>query len=72
MKIKPIEGWRRAWRWFSVQIPALNLAMLSTWAALPARFQDALPLPWVVVIAAVLIVAGVVGRLVDQTPKAAP
>lgn len=72
MKIKPVAGWLSAWRWFSVQVPAVNLAFLGAWGALPARFQDAIPLPWVIGIAAALIVLGVVGRLVDQTPREVP
>jgi len=66
--MKLIENWKGAFRWFSVQFPALNLAFLGTWSALPSKFQDALPMPVVMGIAAVLIVLGVIGRLVDQTP----
>ena len=70
--MKPVEDWKRCWKWFSVQIPALNTAFLVTWVALPAKFQDALPIPWVIGIAIVLIVLGVAGRMIDQTPKDAP
>jgi hypothetical protein len=63
-----IPNWRSAWRMFSVQIPTVNVAFLGTWAALPSKFQDALPLPWVIGIAVTLIVFGVVGRFIDQ-PK---
>lgn len=62
-----VENWRKAWRWLSVQFPALNLAFLGTWSVLPAKFQDALPMPWVIGIAVVLIVLGVVGRMIDQS-----
>ena len=61
-----IPNWRQAWLMFSVQVPALNAAFLATWAALPDKFQDALPLPWVLGIAIALLVLGVVGRLIDQ------
>lgn len=64
-----VPEWRRCLRWFSVNIPALNLAFLGAWSVLPAKFQDALPMPWVVGIAAALIVLGVVGRLIEQKPK---
>jgi hypothetical protein len=64
--VKLIPNWREGWRMFSVQIPTLNVAFLATWAALPVKFQDALPLPWVIGIAVALIVAGIFGRLVHQ------
>lgn len=66
-----VPNWRRAWRWLSVNIPALNVAFLATWAALPAKFQNALPMPWVLGIAVFLILAGVFGRLVDQGESSA-
>ena len=72
MKIKLVPDWKRSLRWFSVQVPAVNTAFLLTWAQLPVKFQDAFPITWVIAIAVALIVIGVVGRLIDQTPKAGP
>ena len=66
MRINLVDDWRRSWRWLSVQVPAVNTAFLATWALLPEKFQDALPLPVVLGIAIALIVIGVAGRLVDQ------
>lgn len=70
--MKLVDDAKQAWRWFSVQMPAINTAFLLTWANLPERFQSALPVPWVIAIAVALLVLGVVGRLIDQTPKDAP
>jgi hypothetical protein len=67
-----VGDWRKALKWFSVNIPLVNTAFLVTWATLPPKFQDALPLPWVIGIAVALLGAGIVGRLVDQTPKDKP
>lgn len=69
-----VDDAKSCWKWLSVQFPALNLAFLGTWSVLPVKFQDALPLPWVIGIAAALIVLGVVGRLIAQSekPKDAP
>lgn len=64
--MKLVDDWKTAWKWLSVQLPALNLAFLGAWAALPAKFQDAIPLPWVIGIAVALIVLGMFGRLVKQ------
>jgi hypothetical protein len=66
MKPALVDDAKDCWRWLSVQIPALNLAFLATWAMLPAKFQDALPAHWVVAIAAGLLVLGVLGRLIKQ------
>ena len=66
IKIRPVANWKRCPRWLSVAIPTVNLTFLSTWAALPSKFQDALPMPWMLAIAIVLIVLGVAGRLIDQ------
>ena len=69
IRTKLVADAHESWRWFSVQIPAVNTAFLGTWAMLPDRFQEALPMPWVLGIAITLIVMGVGGRLIDQTPK---
>lgn len=61
-----VKDAKRCWRWLSMQIPALNLMFLATWSALPDKFQDAIPLPWLIGAAVVLIVAGMFGRLVAQ------
>lgn len=62
--------WRKSWRWFSMQAMALSTALLASWAVLPEKLQDAIPHPWPAVIAAGLLVLGMVGRLVKQEPKA--
>jgi type II secretory pathway component PulF len=66
MKPKLIPQWRKIYKYISVQIPALNVAFLATWALLPEKFQDALPISYVIVIAITLLVAGVVGRMIAQ------
>ena len=66
-----ISNWRSAWKMFSVQIPALNIAFVSTWAALPPKFQDMLPISWTLGIAVAMIVLGIAGRLIQQ-PDIAP
>ena len=39
MNIKPIEGWRRAWRWFSVQAMVLAGALQGAWLIIPPAMQ---------------------------------
>jgi hypothetical protein len=64
------EDWKDAWKWFSVQLPIVNTAFLATWAVLPAKFQDILPIGVVIGIAVALLIAGVVGRVINQTKVA--
>ena len=70
--MKLVHNWKQSLGWFSVQVPAINTAFLGTWALLPVKFQDALPMPWVIGIAIVLILLGVAGRLIDQPIKPEP
>lgn len=70
--MKLVPDWRQAWRWMSIQFPALNAAFLSTWALLPEKFQNALPVNTVLWIALALIALGLFGRLIDQKPKGKP
>lgn len=64
--MKLVDDWKEARKWLSIKLPALNITFLATWAALPEKFQNAIPTPWVIGIAAALIVCGMVGRLVKQ------
>lgn len=67
--MKLIPNWRRAWRMFSVQAQALALAVLGGWQAMPDDLRAVVPASVVFGVAMVLLVAGIVGRLIDQ-PKA--
>lgn len=69
-KPKLVPDWRKAWRWFSMQAMAVSTAILATWALLPADLKARLPDDVGLVAAIVALVAGMVGRLVDQGPKA--
>jgi protein-S-isoprenylcysteine O-methyltransferase Ste14 len=66
MTMKLVPNWRKARKWLSIQIPAVNIAFLGTWAVLPPKFQDALPVWAVVAIAVALLALGMVGRLIQQ------
>ena len=67
-KPRLIPQWKRAWRMFSVQAQALAVAVLGGWQALSDDLRATIP-PWAVVtLATVLLLAGIVGRLIDQ-PK---
>lgn len=65
-----LPDWKRAWRWFSVQAMLLSTAILSTWALLPSDLKSRLPEDVGLWAAVGTLVAGVVGRVVDQGDKA--
>lgn len=61
-----VDDWKQSWKWLSLQSNAINVAFLGTWAMLPEKFQEALPMPYVIGIAIVILVLGTIGRLVKQ------
>lgn len=65
-----IPDWRSAWRWFSVQALAVIGALPIVWSMLPPDVKSLLPAGWGMWVFVVLAVAGVLGRVVDQAPKA--
>lgn len=65
-----VPDWRSAWRWFSVQALAILAALPLVWMALPSDAKGFLPdnlEPWVLF---ALAAGGIVGRVIDQQPKA--
>ena len=67
--MKLIDNWQQAWKMFSVQAMAAGVAVQGAYVALPDSFQQVIPHEWMHYISIGLLVAGVIGRLVDQTPK---
>lgn len=67
--MKVVSDWRRAHKWMSMQSMVFVNALLISWAAIPEKFQDALPIGWVIAISATALGLGTVGRLVQQAPK---
>lgn len=69
-KIRLVEDWKKAWRWFSVQAFLLLGAAGPVWAMIPADWRAAVPSAWLGIAAAVLAVIGIAGRVIDQTKPA--
>lgn len=70
--MKLIDEWKSAYRMFSVQAMALSTAILGAWLVLPEDWKAMLP-HWVGNAAAIVtLVAGILGRLVQQKPSADP
>lgn len=70
--MKLVANWRRAWRWISVQAMVLAGALQGAWMFVPDDLRASIPPGVVQGFTIVLLVLGVIGRLVDQTPKAKP
>lgn len=67
-----VTNWKRAWRWISVQAMVLACALQGAWMFVPDDLRASIPPGVVQGFTIVLLVLGVIGRLVDQTPKAKP
>lgn len=64
--MKLIENWRRAHRMLSVQAMALAAAVQGAWPTLPEEMKSSISPTLVNWISLALLVAGIVGRLVQQ------
>lgn len=70
-RVELVEGWQTAHKWFSTQAMAVAAAILGGWQVLPDDMKTALPQCLVAWVAVVLLVLGIGGRLIKQTPKKA-
>lgn len=64
-----VDNARSAWRWFSVQSMVLAGAIQGAWLFIPEDMKSSIPPGVVQGVTIVLLVLGVAGRLIDQTPK---
>ena len=67
-KPRLIPNWRKAWRMLSIQAQTAALAVIGGWQALPDDLRSVIPAGMVFGLAMFLLVAGIIGRLIDQ-PK---
>lgn len=70
--MKFVKDVRRAWRWISVQMMLLAGALQAAWIAMPDDLRASLPQSAIQWITFVLLILGIGGRLVDQSPKDKP
>lgn len=69
MAVRLVPDWRHAWTWLSMHAMAWSAAILLAYTSLPPAFIARVP-EWAVnAIVAAVLVLGMVGRLVDQTPS---
>lgn len=71
--MKLIDNWRCAWRFASVRAMSAALAIQATWLSLPDDLRERIPLWATVSVTGCLLIAGLIGRLVQQRgPDGAP
>jgi hypothetical protein len=64
--VKLVPNARRAWKWFSMQMMALAATAQVAWESLPADALAVIPMDWRGYITLGLVVAAMLGRLIDQ------
>lgn len=65
-----VPDWKSAWRWLSVQFMTLAAAAEVAWRTLPPEALAVIPPDWQGYITLGLILAGLIGRMIDQRGRA--
>ncbi len=63
-----VPDWRKAWRWFSMWAMTLAIAIQTTWELATPELKANIPSTWLPYITIGVLIAGIVGRLINQTP----
>lgn len=66
LRPKLVQDWHRSWRWFSVQFIAASATVQTALLAFPETLRTYLPEGALKALVVVLLLAAIVGRLVDQ------
>ena len=70
--MKLIANWKRAHRYLSTQAMLLAGGVQGAWVAIPDDLRNSVP-HWIPQgVTGVLLAAGIVGRVIDQTPPVPP
>lgn len=67
--MKLVDDVRSAWRWISVQAMVAAGALQTAWEVLPPDLKSGIPPKLVTWITVGLLILGIAGRLVKQTPE---
>lgn len=67
--MKFVENIKQAWKWISMQMMVLALALQTAWELAPSDLKSMMDPTLVYGITVVILVMGVIGRLVKQTPN---
>ena len=66
--MKLIDEWKSAWKMFSVWAMAAAAAIQGAYIAMPDAFQQLIPHEWMHYLSLTLMVLGIAGRLIQQSP----
>lgn len=66
-----VDDWRQAHKFLSVQLSAINVALLGVWIELPADIKSAIPSNLMACVAIGIAILSVIGRLANQ-PNVGP
>ena len=61
-----IPNIKQAWKMFSIQAQTINAGLILTWQSMPIAFQSAFPVQYLLILAVILLVLGIVGRVIQQ------
>lgn len=67
--MKIVENWKEGWRWISNLCMTAAAAIHGSWLMMPEDMKSSLDPKTISYISLALMVTGVVGRFIDQTPK---
>jgi hypothetical protein len=70
--MKLVSNWRAAGRWMSMRLMALAAAAQVAWETLPAEALAIIPVDWRGYITLALVIAAMIGRLIDQGTATPP
>lgn len=63
------NDWRKSWRYFSVQAIAALAILPTVWMLLPEDLRASVPDAYKAGLAALIGLAGWIGRIIDQSPR---
>lgn len=68
MKVELVSNWKKFWKWYSVHALVIAGSVPSAYLALPEKWQDMVPCDFVIAIALLAVVSGIIGRVIKQKP----
>lgn len=75
LKLQLVEGWRSAWRWWSMRLHVIGTLIAGAILLvpqMPAEVQALIPIEWRAAAIALWFILGVVARVMQQSPRAGP
>lgn len=66
MKLRLVQNWRSAWKWYSVHIMLVIVALPEIWGYFPQEFKDSLPPGTLKYVMMFLGVSAILARMFSQ------